>query len=118
MEWDGKDDYDQAVAPDGCSARVRAGMGVKLDKIVGGDPYAFYSHDMGQGDHARWGITGLEIKSDGNAYVMGNANNYGPVTIRQYDARGNYRRTVFPFPAGKPVEAVKGWGVNIRADGT
>jgi hypothetical protein len=93
-------------------------MGVKLEQIVGGDPYAFYSGEMGQGDHARWGITGLEAKPDGSVYVMGNANNYGPVTIRQYDARGNYRRMVFPYPAGKPVAAVKGWGVNIRGDET
>ena len=38
LEWDGKDDYGEPVAAAGCSARVRIGMGVKLDKIVGGDP--------------------------------------------------------------------------------
>ena len=122
LEWDGKDDYGQlppsTVHPPPFSLRVRLGMGVKLDRIAGGDPYAFYSKDMGQGDHARWGITGLEAKPDGNVYLMGNVNNYGPVAIRQYDVLGNFRRTVYPPPAGKPVEAVKGWGVNISADGT
>lgn len=116
IEWDGKDDFGQAIVASKCSVRVRIGMGVKLNKIAGGDPYAFYSKDMGQGDHAKWEISGLEAKADGNVYLMGNTNNYGPLAIRQYDAFGNYRRTVFPFPASKPIEAVSGWGVNIRAD--
>lgn len=29
------------------------------------------------------------------------------------DSRGNYRLTVFPPPAGKSVEDVRGWGVNV-----
>ena len=116
LEWDGKDDYGQPAA--GASVRVRIGMGVKPDRIAGGDPYAFYSKEMGQGDHSAWAITGLEAKPDGNVYVMGLINNYGPVAIREYDALGNYRRTVYPPPAGKAVEDVKGWGVNVRADGS
>lgn len=119
LEWDGKDDYGKpTTGPAALTVRVRAGMGVSLERVVGGDPYAFYSREMGQGDHAAWRITGLEAKPDGHVYVMGNANNYGPPAIRQYDAMGVYRRTVFPPPAGKPVEDVKGWGVNVRADGT
>ena len=119
IEWDGRDDCGKPVADlAGLSVRVRAGMGVSLEKIVGGDPYAFYSKEMGQGDHAAWRITGLEAKPDGNVYVMGNVNNYGPPAIRRYDALGNYQRTVFPPPAGKPIEEVKGWGLYLRADGT
>lgn len=117
--WDGKDDYGQAMT--GASkfaVRIRAGMGAKLNQIVGGDPYAFYSKEMGQGDHAAWRLTGMEAKSDGKVYVMGNADNYGPPAIRQYDAKGEYLRTVFPPPAGKPLDAVKGWGVNVREDGS
>lgn len=119
LEWDGKDDYGKPSAdPAALAVRVRAGMGASLESAVGGDPYAFYSKEMGQGDHAAWRITGLEAKPDGSVYVMGNANNYGPPALRQYDARGLYRRTLFPIPAGKPIEDVKGWGVNIRPDGT
>ncbi len=119
LEWDGKDDYGQPAAdPDAFTARVRAGMGVSLERIVGGDPYAFYSREMGQGDHAAWKITGLDVKPDGSVYVMGNASNYGPPAIRQYSADGAYQRTVYPPQAGKPVEEMKGWGVNVRADGT
>lgn len=119
IAWDGKDDYGQPVAdPAKLIARVRAGMSVKLDQIVGGDPYAYWSEWSGQGDHAQWMVTGLEAKPDGNVYVLGNSTFYGGPALRQYDARGDYRRTVFPPPAGKPVEDVQGWGVNVRADGT
>ena len=119
LEWDGKDDYGQPLAnAAGCSVRVRIGMGAKLEKIVGGDPYAFWSDQSGQGDHSQWKVTGLEAKSDGNVYVYGNITPFGLPALRQYDARGDYRRTVFPIPAGKPLEDVKGWGVNVRSDGT
>jgi hypothetical protein len=118
IEWDRCDDYGDPVADAStCSVRVRAGMGVRLDRIVGGDPYAFYSSEMGQGDHAAWRITGLEAKSDGTVYVLGNANNYGPPALRRYDARGDYLSTVFPPPAGKKLEEVKGWGIYAGEDG-
>lgn len=119
IAWDGKDDYGQPVADSAkLAVRVRAGMSVKLDRIVGGDPYAYWSEWSGQGDHAQWMVTGLEAKSDGNVYVLGNATFYGAPALRQYDAKGGYRRTVFPPPAGKPAMDAQGWGVNIRADGT
>jgi NHL repeat len=118
LEWDGNDDYGQKVSGGPFSVRVRAGMGARLEKIVGGDPYAFYSQQSGQGDHFQWKMAGLESKSDGKVYVMGNTTFYGAQVIRQYDAAGNYIKTVFPPPAGKPVEEVKGWGVNVRADGS
>jgi hypothetical protein len=119
LEWDGRDDFGESVADAvACCVRVRAGMGARLDRIVGGDPYAFYSKEMGQGDHAAWRITGLEAKSDGTVYVLGNANNYGPPALRRYDAKGNYLSTVFPPPAGKSIEDVKGWGIYSRDDGT
>jgi len=119
IEWDGKDDYGQPVADAAnCSVRVRAGMGVKLDRIVGGDPYAFWSELCDQGDHTQFKVTGLEAKADGKVYVLGHTTSYGHPALRQYDARGNYLRTLFPPPAGRPVEDVEGWGVNIRDDGT
>lgn len=119
IAWDGKNDFGQPVGdPAKLAVRVRAGMGVKLDRIVGGDPYAFWSEFSGQGDHAQWMVTGLEARPDGSVYVLGNTIFYGGPALRQYDVRGNYRRTVFPPPAGKPVDDVKGWGVNVRPDGT
>jgi hypothetical protein len=136
ITWDGRDDYGEQVsgfrvqagtpsspnpeprALPPFSVRVRAGMGVKLEKIAGGDPYAFWSDQSGQGDHTQWRVTGLEVKSDGQVYLFGAITPHGLPALRQYDARGNYRRTVFPLPAGKPLEDVQGWGVNARADGT
>ncbi len=118
IQWDGRNDYGEPV-PDvsGCTVRVRAGMGSKLDRVVGGDPYAFYSKEMGQGDHAAWRITGLEAKPDGKVYVLGNASNCGPAALRQYDAAGGYLSTVYPPPAGKDVKEVQGWGIYKHADG-
>ncbi|PCJ59055.1 MAG: hypothetical protein COA79_11900 [Planctomycetota bacterium] len=115
--WDGNDDYETKVAGE-CTLRVRAGMGVKLVNIVGGDPYAFYSKDMGQGDHAAWKIMGLEVKSDGTVYITGNINHYGPAVVRRYDAEGKYLQTVYPAPAGKKFEQIKGWGAHQREDGS
>ncbi|HOX06105.1 MAG TPA: hypothetical protein PK280_06865 [Planctomycetota bacterium] len=116
LEWDGKDDYGQPVA--GASVRVRAGMGAKLDRIVGGDPYAFYSKEMAQGDHAAWRLTGIEAKPDGTVYVLGNANNWGPAVLRAYTAAGEYLRTVYPPPAGRKPDEVRGWGIIEKPDGT
>lgn len=119
IAWDGKDDYGSNLPqPAALVARVRAGMSVALKRIAGGDPYAFYSRDMAQGDHAKWKMTGLEAKADGTVYVMGNSTYIGPPVLRQYDAAGAYLRTVFPPPAGKPVKAMKGWGLNVKSDGT
>jgi hypothetical protein len=49
---------------------------------------------------------------------MGNGNNLGPATIREYSGSGEYLRTVFPFPASKPLEQMKGWGLYDKPDGT
>jgi len=118
LTWDGKDDYGETAGGGPFSMRVRAGMGVKLEKIVGGDPYAYYSREMGQGDHAAWRLTGLEAKPDGTVYVLGNANNYGPPALRAYSADGEYLRTVYPPPAGKPPKQMKGWGIYTHKDST
>lgn len=117
IEWDGMDDSGRPVADAAaCSVRVRIGMGVKLEAIAGGDPYLYFLG--GHGDHNRWGITGLELKSDGKVYVTGHSSALGPVAIRRYDADGAYERTVFPPPAGKDPEAMKGWGIHVKDDGT
>lgn len=118
LAWDGLDDDGQRARGGPFSFRVRTGMRVKLDAVVGGDPYAFWTEHSGQGDHAQWRITGLDAKRDGSVFLFGNVTPFGLPTLRQYDARGNYRRTVFPPSAGKPVEDVRGWGVNVRTDGT
>jgi hypothetical protein len=122
LVWDGKDDYGSpppfALHPPPFSVRVRAGMGVKMDRIVGGDPYTYFSKEVGRDNHAGWRFGGLEVKSDGSVYLIGNVNNFGPAAVRRYDAEGNYMHTVYPPPAGKPIEQMKGWGINQREDGS
>ncbi len=119
IAWDGNDDYGVRVAdPASMLVRVRAGMSVSLEQIVGGDPYAYYSDEMGDSDHSPWGISGLETKADGNVYVWGHSSNLGPPALRQYDVDGNYLQTLFPMPAGKDLNAMHGWGINVRPDGT
>jgi hypothetical protein len=118
LEWDGRDDYGRKASGGPFKVRVRAGMGVRVDKIAGGDPYAFWSHLSGQGDHTQWRVKGLEAKPDGTVYVMGNTTHFGAPAIRRYDAAGNHLRTVFPPPAGKPIQKMKGWSLNVRPDGS
>jgi DNA-binding beta-propeller fold protein YncE len=119
IEWDGRDDYKDPVRnASSMAVRVRAGMSVSLEQIVGGDPYAYYSEEIGDSDHSPWAISGLEAKSDGKVYVWGHSSNLGPPALRQYDVDGNYLQTLFPMPAGKNVNTMKGWGINVRPDGT
>ena len=119
LEWDGKDDYRvKVIKPQSLSVRVQAGMSVALEQMVGGDPYAYFSEEMGHNDHSPFGINGLEAKSDGKVYVLGHSSNLGPPALRQYDIDGNYLRTIFPPPSGKDIKAMKGWGINIKPDGT
>lgn len=123
IEWDGRDDDGQPLEPETLnlkplSVRVRIGMGVKLDKILGGDPYAFFSSEIQHHNHNLWTVAGIDAKTDGSVYVFGTAGQQGPFTVRQYDADGNYIRTVFPFPAGMPVEKISGWGIKRLDDGS
>ncbi len=119
LEWDGKDDsHAKVLKPEALVLRVRAGMGVALEQIVGGDPYAYFSEEIGHNDHSPFGINGLEAKPDGRVYVLGHSSNLGPPALRQYDINGNYLQTVFPPPAGKDIKQMRGWGINIKSDGT
>ena len=73
---------------------------------------------MGNNDHSPWGINGLFAAEDGTVYVWGHSSSLGPPALRQYDAHGEYLRTVFPMSAGKEVDAMQAWGINVRPDGS
>jgi len=119
LEWDGKDDFGTPTPkPAALTLRVRAGMSVALKQIAGGDPYAYFSAEMGHNDHSLFGINGLEAHADGKVYLLGHSSNLGPPALRQYDIDGNYLRTVFPPPAGKSVKGTQGWGIHVLPDGT
>lgn len=119
IEWDGKDDFGETLKDSKqIKLRVRAGLNTSLEQIVGGEPYAFYSKEMGQGDHSCWRIKGLEAKPDGKVYIVANINTYGPGAIRAFEANGTYAHTVYPPPAGKPLESVINWGAYQKEDGS
>jgi len=119
VPWDGKDDYGQPVA--GAGVRVRIGMGARLETIVGGDPYAFWSPESGQGDHTQWRVTGLEAKSDGSVYIsVGNPLRLP--ALRKYDARGTIAARSFPTGrqaarrcAGLGRQRADGWQLLAQA---
>ena len=90
FEWDGKNDYrTKVLKPESLVLRVRAGMSVALEQIVGGDPYAYYSEEIGHNDHSPFRIYGLEAKPDGKVYVLGYSSKLGPPALRQFDIDGN-----------------------------
>lgn len=119
LNWDLKDDYGATVTNvANVTVRVRGGISVVPEKVVGADPYSFFSREMEQGNHNIWTIAGIEGKPDGSVYVYGSAGQMGPLTIRKYDSEGNYIKTVFPFPSGMETSKVSGYGINVKSDGT
>jgi hypothetical protein len=97
LTWDGKDDFGKAAANAPFRVRVRAGMGAKLGRMIGQDPYIF------------GGVDGMVVGDDGNLYVSGFS---GPAnecqkTIRVFSPEGEFLRTVLPFPANLPTGAMK-----------
>jgi hypothetical protein len=75
LTWDGKNDLGQPVAPGGdYSVRVRAGMGVSLNAMVGNNPY-FFSQ-----------ATGASVGPDGSVYIHGFYGAWGMhAAVRKYD---------------------------------
>ena len=97
--WDGLDDYGEWIAKSNeLALRVRVGTSVRMDKIVGGDPYGWFSVENDINDHVAWGMNqAIDAKSDGSVFIYGNAGTLGTPTIRRYDAEGNFTRTVCRF---------------------
>ncbi|MBL8028011.1 MAG: hypothetical protein JNL74_16440 [Fibrobacteres bacterium] len=119
--WDGKDNFGKTVTiPDAdLRVRVRAGLSVSLDALVGDNPYAFYYNSA---------ISGIVTGKDGSIFICGmpeyvHNEHYTEISgdykvVRQYDKEGNYLRTVFPFPSNLPASDVAGWGVINKNDGS
>ena len=98
LVWDGKDDFGKAAPSAGdLKVRVRAGTGVKFGRFIGDEPYVFGE------------LASIAADEAGNVYIMGyNGNrNQHMRTIRAFDADGRYLRTVMPFPADLPGDAMK-----------
>ncbi|MBL8028633.1 MAG: T9SS type A sorting domain-containing protein [Fibrobacteres bacterium] len=110
--WDGTDDFGVAVInAASCKLRVRAGMTPELDTMIGESPYAFHRT-----------INGITAGSDGKMYVYGSyprPSHHGTtmMTVRRYSAAGTYEKTLWPVPAGLPINSVQPLNVLATANG-
>ncbi|MHC4915671.1 MAG: hypothetical protein ACYTGB_09280 [Planctomycetota bacterium] len=103
IEWDGKDDYGKLVLAPGTRhpaplrVRVRAGMGFRPGRFIGGDPYR-------QGT-----VESVACDERGHLYVLGDRGlrSQNMKTLRVFDGQGRYLRTVMPFPADLPPDSMK-----------
>ena len=89
LSWSLRDDLGKPAGGGPFRVRVRAGLGAKFGRFLGGDPYTFGS------------VAGLAADEDGNVYVLGYDTllNQRQMTLRVFDAAGRYLREILPFPA-------------------
>jgi len=107
LVWDGKDDAGQNAGGRPFSVRVRIGAAGKFGRVIG-DPSVI-------GD----AIYGLATDEKGNLYVAsGGVYSSQPVlTIKVFDRKGAYLRTVLPMPASLKPGQVAAFGKSRRIDG-
>jgi hypothetical protein len=111
LGWDGKDDLGRTVSVNqsDIGVRVRAGLSVRLEQFVGGDkPHLFTPYDAIFEPSGKVQV----IRNGGALFIYGNTAVNGPWSFRKYDPRGNYEKTLFPYPAGLAAAEVAGFGVN------
>ncbi|MDD4890797.1 MAG: hypothetical protein PHU85_12815 [Phycisphaerae bacterium] len=101
ISWDGKDDAGKPVAGGECSARVRAGLGVKFGKIIGASPW---TGNVGENN-------GLAVGPKGELYVkmasmVPQLHEFVPWQLREFDRVGKYGKTHLPYaPSTDPAKA-------------
>ncbi|MFC1479354.1 hypothetical protein ACFL6F_02050, partial [Planctomycetota bacterium] len=97
--WDGKDDFGKKAEGTQFKVRVRAGIGMKFGRTVGDSPYLVGS------------VVSLATDSEGNVYVLNialqSSHGFSTYYLQVYSPEGEYLRTIMPFPADLPHEAVK-----------
>jgi len=96
--WDGNDDLKTPATGGPFRVRVRAGLGARFDRFLGGDdPYWF-----GQ-------IDSMATDGQGRLYLIGFRGFLGLdcMSLRVFDPQGRYLRTLMPFPADLPPDAMK-----------
>jgi sugar lactone lactonase YvrE len=124
LEWDGKDDCGKPVkvplsagasGEGGFKVRVRAGMGVKFGKVFGTSPYTGVLSSHGPSD-------GVALAPDGSAYVkvaslVGTLHTHKPWQLRKLDRKGEYVKTVLPYPPSTPRDKAFGFRLVDAGDG-
>lgn len=103
LSWDGKDDNGKEAANGPFSARVRLGLGVKLDGFLNENRY-----------HVG-GFRALATDETGNLYVFasstGNHAADGTPYLQAFDREGKYLRTLLPFRPDLTPEQAKAFGM-------
>ncbi|MCH8830031.1 MAG: hypothetical protein IID45_10690, partial [Planctomycetes bacterium] len=114
LVWDSKDDRGKPAEGGPFSFRVRAGMRVKLGRMIGGSPYTGSITTMPY----RAPVNGLAVDSKGNLNVkmmssVGSHGNSGmwPWHLRQFDRDGKYVRTVLPYPPSTSPAKANGFSL-------
>ncbi|HUT35475.1 MAG TPA: hypothetical protein VNE39_18450 [Planctomycetota bacterium] len=90
LEWDLRDDFGKPAQGGPFRVRVRAGMGVRFGRFLGGDdPYTFGL------------IASMVSDEQGNLYAVGyrEEDSLTCMTLRAFSPEGKYLRTLMPFPA-------------------
>ena len=106
LVWDGNDDTGNKAKGGPFTIRVRAGMRVKLGRMIGGSPYTGSITTMPY----RAPVNGLAVDNKGRLFVkmmssVGSHGNSGmwPWHLRRFDRDGKYVKTLRPYPPSTPV---------------
>ena len=107
LVWDGRDDAGKPPAAGPLRVRVRAGLRPVLGRVIG-DPGRL----MGK-------IYGLATDARGHLYVAsGSVYSSAPVySIKVFDRKGRYVRSVLPMPAKLKLDALAEYGGAREVDG-
>lgn len=114
LAWDGKDDLGRSAEGGPFSVRVRAGMGVKFGRMLGGSPYTGTITTGGPCD-------GVALAPDGTLYVkmaslVPQLHAAIPWQLRKFGKDGQYLKTMLPYAA--TTEASKTPGFKLLDTGT
>jgi hypothetical protein len=100
LVWDGRDDFGAppppTVHPPPFRVRVRAGTQLKVGAVLAADPlYVCYPQSMATDDA-------------GNLYFLSSSSvGRDFASLRVFNRKGEYLRTVLPMPGGLPLEKAK-----------
>lgn len=99
--WDGKDDLGQAATGGPFRVRVSSGMKPTFEKVIGHNPAALGT------------IVGLAVNPRSGELIVLHVHGSlhpddGSTTCSVFSRKGQYLRTIYPFPADLPEEGLKG----------
>jgi hypothetical protein len=121
LKWDGRDDLGAEAAGGPFKIRVRAGMSVRFGRMIGGSPYTGGVVGMPY----RAPVNGLVVDAGGNLFVkmmsaVGSHGNSGmwPWHLRKFDRKGEYVRTLLPYPPSTAPERASGFDLLKTPEGS